>query len=396
MARNRVIYQSEALYAGPTHATNGCRMDQDVVGSLPLPLQRVQNANYSFSIERQDVNQFGELAAIDRIILTSPTVSLDFQYLVANMVNEAALGFDISSGTWGSCIAGILNKTKDEKCYYIRTVAEGEDAGGDSPVAGNAAGQNVIGLGNSYITSYTAEGSVGNFPTVSINVEALNMRVYSGTSGDHIPAVVSSTGEAIGAGNGDYKFGLMPVRRHGAVTTTTTNSAQNTVSVLRPGDVEVEIFTTGSTNASDTWDGAAGANVGHDQGDSRAKLQSYNISFDLSRTPLEQLGSKFAFSREIDFPVTITASLEAMVADMQTGNLATVISSDEGLDLYVKIKRPGYTTYNAVYHIKNAKLDSQEFSSGIGDNKSVTLNFSAQVGGPGQDGVGFFMSGVAA
>ena len=383
MARNRVIYQSEALYASPTDASTGsCAMDHGFTSqaNFPKQIQRVQNANYSFSIERQDVNQFGELAAIDRIILTSPTVSLDFQYLVANMVNEKNLGFWVSSGAWTSCISGIQNKTTDEKCYYIRTVAEGADAGGDTAITHYASDQSTIGLGNSYITSYTAEGSVGNFPTVSVNVEALNMRVYSSVSGEFIPAVAADTGVA----NATNKFALPAAARH-------TESGATT-SVLRPGDVTIEVVETGG---STVWDGAAGANVGHDQGTSRAKLQSYNISFDLSRTPLEQLGSKFAFSREIDFPVTITASIEGMVSDLLAGNLATVITSDQGLDLSVKIANPANAAqFYAVYHIKQAKLDSQEFSSGIGDNKSVTLNFSAQVGGPSQNNIGFFMSGI--
>ena len=47
----------------------------------------------------------------------------------------------------------------------------------------------------------------------------------------------------------------------------------------------------------------------------------------------------------------------------------------------------------SMYKLKNAKLDAQSFSSSIGDNKSVTLDFSAQIGGPGQTTLGFFMSG---
>lgn len=126
---------------------------------------------------------------------------------------------------------------------------------------------------------------------------------------------------------------------------------------------------------------------------SDAKIQSYNISFDLGRTPLEKLGSKFAFAREIDFPVTITASIEANVGELTTGNLADMISTDQNYDLFVRLKDPTNTDINVDYHIKKAKLDSEEFSSSIGDNKSVTLNFSAQVGGPSQNDIGFFMSG---
>ena len=125
-----------------------------------------------------------------------------------------------------------------------------------------------------------------------------------------------------------------------------------------------------------------------------AKIQSYNISFDLGRTPLEKLGSKFAFAREIDFPVTITASVEANVGDLTTGNLASVVTADEDYDIFVRLKNKENTSVIVDYHIKKAKLDSEEFSSAVGDNKSVTLNFSAQVGGPSQNDIGFFMSGV--
>ena len=137
MARNRVIYQSEALYVSRTGtASQGCQVNQGIdslagtvtptAGERPKYIQRVQNANYSFSIERQDVNQFGNLAAIDRIILSSPTVSLDFQYLLGNMANEATMGFEVNAvgtatASLVSAIKNILDKTGDEKCYYIKS-----------------------------------------------------------------------------------------------------------------------------------------------------------------------------------------------------------------------------------------------------------------------------------
>jgi hypothetical protein len=47
------------------------------------------------------------------------------------------------------------------------------------------------------------------------------------------------------------------------------------------------------------------------------------------------------------------------------------------------------------YTLKGAKLDSQEFSSAIGDNKSVTLGFSAQIGGPNDTNKGLFIENNA-
>ena len=379
MARNRVIYQSEALYVGPTTIAQ-----QHTVSNV-LQLQRVQSENYRFNLERQDVNQFGELASIDRVILSAPTVSLDFSYLVANLHNESGLGFtvlDAGNADYISCISGILNKSSDEKNYFIKTVKEGADAlsiSSDSRLdtfnegVGGHLTQSTIGVGNGFITSYTAEGSVGNFPTATVNVEALNMVINSGASGFNVPSVNPSDGTAIT----DYQV-VLP--------TMVSTPAGDTTSVLRPGQVTVGIVDNGQAMAGTAFD-EMGVLV------SDAKIQSYNISFDLGRTPLEKLGSKFAFAREIDFPVTITASIEANVGELTTGNLADMISTDQNYDLFVRLKDPTNTDINVDYHIKKAKLDSEEFSSSIGDNKSVTLNFSAQVGGPSQNDIGFFMSG---
>lgn len=371
MSRNRVIYQSEALYVGPSPATGSHTGTSATPGNDVKKLQRVQSANYSFNIERTDVNQFGELAAIDRIILTSPTVSLDFNYLQANCVNERQLGFTISSGAGGvvSCISGILNKTADEKNFFIRTTSEGTDVVGTSA---SVASQNTIGIGNGFITSYSAEGSVGNFPTASVNVEALNMKFDAGVSGSFIPAVNPTDGTP----NTTFKFFLPDA---------TTHAANDTVSVLRPGDVTLTVKKAGTATDPD--------NIGMTISD--AKIQSYNFSFDLSRTPLEKLGSKFAFSREIDFPVTISSSIDANLGDLTTGNLADFIVGDETYDINVSIKHPTTAVVQLNYLLKGAKLDSQEFSSSIGDNKGVTLNFSSQIGGPNQQSVGLFISGVS-
>ena len=67
--RRRIIYQSEALFAGSS--------------TTPVYLQRVQSANYSFTVPRVDVNQYGQLGQLERIITEVPTVSLDFSYAIA-------------------------------------------------------------------------------------------------------------------------------------------------------------------------------------------------------------------------------------------------------------------------------------------------------------------------
>jgi hypothetical protein len=124
-------------------------------------------------------------------------------------------------------------------------------------------------------------------------------------------------------------------------------------------------------------------------------IQSYTLSFDLGRTPIQRLGNKFAFTREIDFPLTVTLSVDAQVTTMNAGNLANLVVDDSAkYNPSITIKSPSDSSLTmAKFILKGAKLDSQEYSSDIGSNKSVTLTFSAQVGGPQDTANGLFING---
>jgi hypothetical protein len=320
-------------------------------------------------VDRTDVNQFGQLAAVDRVILNNPTVSLDFSYINANLSNEVVLGFTITSGNTDSAIStisGFLNKTNDERNYFIRTTAEGTDTIANTDATSGNNG--VIGIGNAFLTSYSTEGSVGNFPTTTINVEGLNMNFQNGISGNFVPAVNPVNGLALS------NFYQLPQ----AVQNVGIGSG-NAISALRPGDITMSL--------SNTL--ASGVDV------DTMNIQSYTLSFDLNRTPIQRLGSKFAFTREIDFPLTVTLSVDAEVTKVNAGNLANLVINDSATySPSITIKSP--TDSNLVmakYTLKGAKLDSQEYSSDIGSNKSVTLTFSAQVGGPQDTTNGLFING---
>ena len=365
MAKNRIIYQSQSVYAGPS-AVSGTYYSEtgDALAStrsdFPKSLQRVQNVNYSFDIARTDVNQFGQLANIDRIILESPTVSMDFSYYQADFANEKKLGFEImNSSTLVSCISGMLNRKTDERNYYIRVTSEGQDSVGfDSTGTGV---NDVVGIGNGFMSSYSSDAAVGDFPTASVTVEALNIAFDKGTTGNTLPKI-------------DPEDGSKESSLQYALETASAN-VQNAFSVVRPGDITMTLD-----------NGGLGALI------SDAKIQSYSLSFDLAREPLQKLGSKFAFAREMTFPVTVSLSVDALLGDLETGNLADVVSNDGSFDAEVLMKSG--SSNHMRYILKQAKLDGHSYSTSIGDNKTVTLNFSSQIGSSQQTGVGLFMSGV--
>jgi hypothetical protein len=397
MARNRVIYQSEALFAGQLTGVTDPHASTDI-----KQLHRVQSANYAFNVSRTDVNQFGELAAIDRVVLDTPTVSLDFSYLLANFANEENMGlkvneFGTSFAELTSALSGVLNKTEDERNYFIQTSREGEDAFGDTDrdLVGDKRAS-TIGIGNAFVTSYSTEASVGGFPTVSIAAEGMNMNFSTGTINVPNPGINRINGSA------SANTATLPAVL-GAAGLSDVDSGILAISALRPGDITIKISEhDGSSSLTSNNYSLGGATLPDYLGDSTssANIQSYNIGFDLGRTPIQRLGNRFAFAREVDFPVSVNLSFDAILTDLTDGNLNDLVDCEKSYN--VQIDLMGITgsacdsnkTTICRYILKDMKPDSQSYTSSIGDNKTVTLDFSTQIGGPRQKDVGLFMQGV--
>ena len=378
MARNRVIYQSEGLFS--SKALNSTSSGDH------RQLKRVQSANYSFEITRQDVNQFGQLARIDALVLQSPTVSLDFSYYLADGFNESALGFYMQgngAGGTGPTSAGNFASGQMVSSsginFYIVTDSEGIDLNYDNATATALSGKGVIGVGNGFITDYTLNAAVGDLPTVSVSVEGLGFCAatygINGTATGFVgPAINPEFGTKLFTGTGDYVKLPLPTTGDG-------------VTALRPGDITLDFggFTgTGGTPSSSL------------SGPGSINIQSVSLSLPLSRTPIERLGSRFAFARVTDFPVTATMSVNALVNEVDARNLADMIDDGAERDITLTIKKPGTSVEAVKYTFKAARLNSESYSSDIGSNKSVDLSFSTQIGGPNDLVHGIYFSGASA
>ena len=369
MARNRVIYQSEGLIDSSVAASTAA-VDHE-------QLERVQSANYSYTINRQDVNQYGELARIDSIVLDPPTVSVDFSYLLTDGFNERVLGFfvhnsgGINGGTIGinegNFASGHLVAHSGQNVFIV-TSPDGIDLNKGEAID---SADTVIGVGNCYISDYSVDLSVGSLPTVSVTMEGANMNAQTGGGELASPAISQDNGDAL---TNTIAALPAPVSTPGG----TTNSS--TITALRPGDVTVN------------FGNVAGETIADLTGDGTAHVQSVAISLPLSRTPLSRLGTKFPFARTVDFPVTPTISLSAIMDSTHASNLADVL--DSGVQ-NVNIGIKDSNGIEAVrYTLKGVKIDSESYSSSIGANKSVDLTFSATVGGPSDTSAGVFMSGA--
>ena len=383
-SRNRVIYQSEGLFVSSNAASTGKASHEQ--------LNRVQNANYSFSINRQDVNQFGDLARIDSIVLDPPTVSLDFSYYLTDGFNERALGFfvqnsmtgagygrGITAGAYsqGNFASGHLTASSGAN-FFIATSPEGIDL--NQAGVGESIDENdtVIGVGNCYVSDYSVDLSVGSLPTVSVTVEGANMNSVVPDS-DGIfegPAVDQE------AGTKDNKTVQLPnPTEDGGITGVNAGGGGAVpLTALRPGDVTVSLGNIGGESLVELT------------GDGSAHVQSASISLPLSRTPIERLGSRFPFAREVDFPVNSTMNVSAIVNQSHAQNLADILQS--GVQSATVTVKDQNGTDAIIYTMKGLKVDSQSFSSSIGSNKTIDLVLSTQAGGPQDVLNGIFMSGV--
>jgi hypothetical protein len=379
MARKRVIYQSEALYSAGTGADGPADIQQ---------IHRVQDISHSVEVARTDVNEFGKLAALSREVIEVPTVSCDFSYYVIDGQNEASgLGLTLdghNAGTSTNCLSGIMAEDSQvaEKNYYILTTPEGSDATRDAAyTADQFAKFGVIGVGNGFVTSYGFSASVGEIPSASVSVEASNLRFDLSGSGFANPAI-DSDGTAI---DGTVELPL-----------STTGDLQ--AFAIRPGDITVDF---GSDRLQQGGAMLPGMDPDPEDAtrDGTACVQSVSIDLPMSRTPLQCLGSMFPKSRELDLPISVTLTVNANVSDISSGDLNSLICSDaQKRDITVKMRsRCGSKTDNAsnimVFGFSGAQLDSQSMSSSIGDNKSVDMTFSAQIGGPEDATNGLFISG---
>jgi len=406
------------------------RKDQAGYAVGPVQIHRVQSINYSFDITRQDINQFGQLAAIDRQIIEQPTVSLDFSYYCETGSNERVMGLDVirATGTFSdttvfnthgvaganavSCISGILKGDSrshdingnsdaartDIMTYFIQTYAEGDDA-----VGSTSGPKSVISIGNGFMSSYSANGSVGDFVTADVSIEALNMQFEDGATdliqdptinesdGKLQYGITGSEGVGQGAGNGGRIH--MPEAYDGIQNLTSDNLAgvidnTNQPKALRHGDVQLVL---------------SDVSLGHQLNGAEVHAQNFTFSFDLSRTNLERLGSRFAYAKEIDFPLSASCDFNFIVGDVSGSQGGANSTKAEGVEaflnqgydtkanLFVNCFGPSTGAYSSDnnanldgmgFGLLGAQLDSQGYSSSIGDNKTMDVSFSAQIAGP--------------
>jgi hypothetical protein len=435
MSRNRVIYQSKALFIAPNatgvqlwatgsdtadlaksrqESGNAVAATSTYNGTgLLYKLDRVQNCNFNFTINRQDVNEFGKLARIGTVVNEPPTVTLDYSYYITDGLNERLMGFNFggtfSAGTLGlnkngapafdtamvsgaNAMSGFLTETQGQN-YYILTVDEGEDVVGATI---NSPTDSIIAIGNGFVTNYQFTASVGDVPTASVTVEGFNIKSdvgngtanvgYSGSS----PAIYNGSVTApVSRITGYNKYYKINAAQLGSVAGT----GAATVTALRPGDIVLSLPSPSAANE------ASFVNVA-DIGTNAINIQSFGFSVPLARTTLSRLGAMFGYNRVVNVPLNMDLTINALVNELAPNkDLFDVLCGNQTTKQFTitlnECSNNGLDPARAkiAYNFRGAILTSENHTQDIGGNETVDLTYSIQIGGSNDNANGLFMSG---
>lgn len=325
-------------------------------------INRVQSADLSIAFNRTDINEFGILQRIDSEIITSPTFTLNFSYLLTDGMNENILGFNAKGNA--SFISGLLTKATDSKNYFVSFAPVGQDDDGFTPYTS----RDVASIGNGFISNYSINAAVNQPVRVDVTVEGLNCVFFTGASGQ-TPAVDPSTSNRVTGINFQLPVG-------------DPYTGASAISIIRPGDIILSI-----PNSA-----GFGSQV---SGSFSAQIQSFTLSVPISREKILRLGSPFSVSEEINFPVNCTLSVQGLQTNLQPAGFDTLVCNDNPYNISILMRQPscqgtGLAAINLQFN--NAFLTSQRIGQTIGGDGTLSLDFSNQLAGPTSLG-GVVMSG---
>jgi hypothetical protein len=408
IGRSRVTYANECLFVGYTSTgyqfRDGALTDNadpadlaargitsrrnlpwsDPSGNFAEQLHRIQDVNYSINVPRTPVHQYGELGELDSLITSSPTVELDFSYYLTEGCNEQKLEIVINgekNAFWHHYQIHKHNNffdygQYDGKNFFIETAPEFEEL---STLTGSELENNpytsTISMGNCFLTNYSIEASVGSLAVANASYEGLNVKIDTGIRNILTPAL-----DPNGWTTPDIKFSLPDY---------TQSPLDDSPAAIAQGDLMVDMNGQG-------FSAITPSGTGNDYYDGSSALQSFQIEVPLSRTPIERLGNQAAYARPIDFPATVNMRVTALVRELKENNFINYLC-ESGNNITVYMYKPCHyhsaENLQMTYQLRDCQLESEQFSSAIGDNKVVDLVFSTVLAGPEETSKGIFISG---
>ena len=308
MARKRIIYQSQAV-----------AIEQADPAITQVTLMGVQSCNYGVEIAREDVNQYGQLGAIDKVIMDAPTCTTEVNYYCGGFGGATAEGANLS----GLLRAAIESKTASVLVALDST--EGEDYVVDG-------GDVVVVLESGAMTSLSCDATVGGIPTNTLNFQGLDFRYSTNSGGDGV-----------------------------AVPGTTLAIATQTGVQITLSDTTTATEYTNFQTAGISFD--LGTEVLRKLGDSSSPYYYAIVP-------------TFPAQASINFEsLAIDVGIETVVSNLkQSAKSSTAVVTGGMTNVSVNVGGTGYK-------LVNGTVDSHNFTSSVGDNVSLDATFNATIGG---------------
>jgi hypothetical protein len=415
MPKNRILYNSQALYIGPSPSTGYHFIDEAGLlnnttsyeyanFNLIKKINRVTNFNYNITIPREEYKQLGKSKIADNTILNHPTVEVDFEYYLNGITNEARMGWNVNhefkeevrtgqyvfEDNFSVFVFSGLNTYDNNDRPEISPFWPGSNRSSKNLFLSVTHGENedevtkrlsvneifnrkanVVSFGDGYMTSYETSCSVGETPKAKVGFVCDNIIFYTGSSGIGIPAINPKTRE-----NYDNIKFVLP-----------EEPVVNDLSIVLPSEIFLDIQQTGNagiTNMNDiTGFGVQFKDI---------KIQSYSIGIKFDRENMESIGFKAPANRRINFPVPINLSVSAMVGDESVATLIDQINQDDKYNITLRMKDRFSDQFLVRYDFRKAALQNYDYSSSIEQDRRLNLNFKVNVT-PDDLTEGFFVSG---
>lgn len=350
ITRNRVMYAGTDVLVSNAPSWSG----QDKLSDLKL-LKRVQTSSISISNPVNRTRQIGSSEFSFQKYTQNPEITVGLSYYMTDNSNELMLGL-ISDGTSG-IFSNFKESGGDRNLYFALTDADGQDAHGIT----NAVGLDVFAVGNAFLDTYSLSAQVGDIPTVDLSFNCINMKfdTYAGigSEGSEIPAInlplgTKSTEKYLLTG---YNFNISNY----------LSNQNNRPSALRPGDINLQLEQPimGGVRYS---------------GESPANITSMQINLPLQRRDLVGFGSNFPYDKRVIFPIVGTIAFEGYIDEPVTGDFSNIFDDENEYDFVFNFKDTNGATGMRV-EIDKARVESQSFNQGVGDNLTFSSEFSFAV-----------------
>lgn len=348
------IYQGKAVYISTGDYTT------DNVGSGIIQLSRVHGLDWNIAYPLQQPTYLN--SAYESYLSYPAAASISVSYYNTNGQNEMWLGLAHLNAS------GILTwNLESQKTLYITTEnAPGVDAIG---ATGYSQTKTVLGFAQGLISQYSISATVGSLIESQASLDFLTSYVYSGQSGNQIPAVNYQDGSQVTG-----KFTLPTASSQYTVNQPSgyiSTGATNYTSAISASDMFL-LFPAG-TPYGVVFTGAQAI-----------FLQSFSCTLNFPRLEYKNIGYTFPTARPVNWPISVDLTTESIVTQYQADQLQRLSCLTTGQSVSVIVKQPCSNAVLFSLQFDQLQIGSQNFGTSVGRNDSANIRWHGIMSNPFQ------------